>query len=355
MTPVKTSPKTGTRPRVVDVHVVTANMLPLSPRTDGQVVEVATFRRGDIIENPDAYRHEKLANAIRQNLVRVIHVDLDSTDSIERTYEEPDEPVALTRRGAPTIHHLEHLVDALEAEGCTVTGAEHYRAIKHAQATGPAAPASVLNLTVPQLIDHAERVALHKQGASAFSNALAQLQAQADREQQQLMAAEADSYLDHLRPQWNQATAEARRVIDLGVPASATPEMLVDMAPEQVAAWSAFRSSAAIPTLERITALRTAIAEKLNVAEGASAPHHSYGITNPVHPELTARDRNGMRASHLPPVERWLSVAHALDLVPIHSFTADQLTTAAGLDPDALRAAAHRIYQRTTEQENDRP
>lgn len=353
MPALKTPQSTASGARVVDVHVVTASMLPLTPRSDARDVMVSTFRRGDIIENPAAYRPEKLAHAIDRNLIRVVPVDLDSSDTIERTYSEPDEPIELTRRGVPVLHHLEHLVDALEAEGCTVTGAEQYRAIKQATSPEPGLPPSVLDLTPAQLIEHAEHMALRKQTRSEISNALVDLQTQADREQQRIMAAEADDYLDHLRPQWNQAVAEARHVIDLGVPASATPEMLVDMAPEKVAAWSAFRSSAAIPTLERITALRTALAEKLGVAEGAEAPHHSFGITNPVRPELTARDRNGMAVAYLPPVERWLSVARDLDLVPIRSFTTDRLTTAAGLDLHALRTAAQRIYQRTIEQEND--
>lgn len=337
---------------VIDVHVVTGTMVPLAPLTDGDRSIVATFRRGDIIEQPDAYRPDKLAHAIRRGAVTIVPIDLDRPAGPARTYTKPAEPVTLARRGLPRIHHLEHLIDALEQEGCTVTGADHYRAIKHAQLTGPTAPERVLDLTVDQLLDHAERMAIHRLNSSKSDGALAQLHQQADREQAKLMAAEVDTYLDHLRPHWNQAVTEARAVIDAGVPATATPDTLVDMDPGQVAAWSAFRASAAIPTLERITGLRTALADKLNIAEGPDAPHHSYGITNPVRPSLTQRDARGI-LPHVPPVQRWLEHAHDLDLVPVRDFTTEQRITAAGLDPEQLRAVAQRIHHRNTIKEND--
>lgn len=342
---------TTTQPStIVPVHVVTGTLLPLAPLADGDRSVVTTFRRGDIIEHPEDYRPDRLEHAIKRGHITVVPIDLSQPAGIPRTYSKPDQPVPLHRNGLPRIHHLEDLVDALEQEGCTVTGADHYRAIKHAQITGPAAPDSVLDLTVEQLLDHAQAATFHRlntRRGGPGSEELIRLQQQADREQTRVMATEVDTYLDHLRPQWNQAVAQARAVIDAGVPAAATPDTLIDMEPDQVAVWTEFRASAAIPTLERITALRTALAEKLGIAEGADALHHSYGITNPVRPSLTQRDEFG-NLPHVPPIQRWLEHAHDLDLVSVRDFTTEQGLEAAGLKPSNLRAAAQRIHDRNT-------
>lgn len=303
---------------------------------------------GKPIQNPD--RYENLDHLVDVGLVEKIMVPIDAPAAPARTWTEPEQPVRLVKRTLPAIypHDVLGLVTALEAEGCTVTGAAHYRDLHAAHDHGVPAPASVLAMTPTEMIEHAQLVATHQTALRGSGNVLAELRKQADREMAQQMAAEADTYLDTLRPQWNTAVAEARRVRDAGVPANVKPEQLVDMDPEKIRVWSDFRSSNAIPTLERITRLRIAMAEVLDVAEGRRGDHHSWGITNPVRPSLTARPATSY-APVVPAIQKWLDAAYVLDLVPIRNWTEDEAITAAGYSVVDLR---NLITAARTTQEN---
>ncbi|MBE9404503.1 hypothetical protein IOE58_10035 [Brachybacterium sp. Marseille-Q2903] len=285
---------------------------------------------------PHPERYGNLDHLVAVGLVEKIMVPIDAPAAPARTYAEPDQPVRLVKRHLPTIHHHDvlGLVTALEAEGVTVTGAAHYRELHAARDHGVPAPASVLDMTPTGIIEHAQLVATHQAARSGTGNILAELRKRADQEMAERMAAEADDYLDALRPVWNTAVAEARRVRDAGVPATVKPEQLVDMDPDKIRLWSDFRASNAIHTLERITRLRIAMAEVLEVAEGRNAPHHSWGISNPVRPSLTSAPTP---PPAVPPIEKWLDAAYVLDLVPIRDFTDDAAITAAGFSPADLR------------------
>jgi hypothetical protein len=240
---------------------------------------------------------------------------------------------------------VEGLVRALQGFGCEVSNAEHYLKLKRRPLRrATEMPEAMLGLTADELLQDVEDYAITVLGNTASEDRRRLQDVQLDEEMAESMRAEAESYLDVLRPKFDAAAAEARAVMAHGIQPNDNAEAVIARGGKAAEQWISFKAgSKSVRVLDAITNIRYALAETTGAGEGKDADH-SVGITRPCIPDATELQSRG----ELPHV-KWLRLAPHLDLVPFADLSPDDKLAAEGFDVEALRAQAQRQLRRASQ------
>ncbi|BAS07345.1 hypothetical protein AHiyo4_07670 [Arthrobacter sp. Hiyo4] len=189
-------------------------------------------------------------------------------------------------------------------------------------------------MTPEQLREDISAYAAAESGRTAARMRHAVLRRQADQEQTALMATEVDSYLDAMRPAFNQAAAEARAVIGRGVEPDDTAERAMARGGAAAELWISFKAgSGSVATLERISDIRARLAEVTGAGEGPGADH-CIGVLDTFTPGALATVRGE------PAYRKWLRQAKHLELIPFAELDSSDVLKAQGHDLDELLSVA---------------
>ena len=229
------------------------------------------------------------------------------------------------------LHSLHVLIEELQAEGVTIEHADRLidlrrnfdRFAPEVQVPG----IDVLTATDDELTQLVAEDAARRAAHAAVQETRMHMLDDARRAMAKVMAAAADSYLDVLRPKFDEAADAARKVRDLGVEPNDTAEQVIARGAEAAAAWLAFKQGGQMQTMIRIAHLRAGIARILDIGEGGrhgregGRPNvdHSVGITRPYQPGLLGNETD---------VATWLAAAPHLHLVPFTGMDAGDLKRA---------------------------
>ncbi len=228
----------------------------------------------------------------------------------------------------------------------TLPGAKAYAALIRADLasramSAPRPPRPLLDCTADELIDLARAAAIV--GTDATRNviglAMTDILASLAGEFLDSLRASADDIIRELRPAFDAAADQGRKVAGYGIDPNATPEQMLDRPAEQVAAWKRFRD-VDVHTLEAIADTRRLMSEILGIAPTVSplpaTPGREHSDRNPGHVNhavailkpwggQTLEAHDGDTGGHV----KWLRLAPYL-----HLCTLDEI------DPlDAIRAA----------------
>lgn len=242
-------------------------------------------------------------------------------------------PLALAERFA------QHGVESLP-------GVDAYRALMRADVpalaiAAPNAPRPLLDCTPDELVHliHTAAVVGTYETRETIGNAARQVLTDVAGEVIALFRAHADDIILQMRPQFDAAAAQARKVTGYGIAPEATAEDLLGRPAEQVAAWKQFRDHDAL-ILESVLDTRRVMSEVLGIAPTPSPLPAYPGLerSDPVRADVNyavaiLKPWGGQRLETWPEDNgrhaKWLRAAPYL-----HLCTADEI------DPlDALRAA----------------
>jgi hypothetical protein len=225
-------------------------------------------------------------------------------------YPAPASPT-ITAWSSPDVMgdvYLRILVPELVAAGCKVTHSTEYLRLQAAQVPALAARSKeFLEMTPDEFTDLATSAAVLAETRHAINSRLNLQKQELDVAMSASMRAEVNTYLDTLRPAFDEAAYAARALRDQGVQPTSTADELIQLDPKIAAAWVAFKNSNHGATLRRIANLRAGLARALNLEDG----DYAAGITKPVIPDLLDR-KYAAATSH----QIWLEAAPVLTLRP---------------------------------------
>jgi len=163
-----------------------------------------------------------------------------------------------------SLGDLRLLVGALRALGVEPTDAAAHDSIRALAVASFPVPGRILGQAPKEVLALAEQAGIRSAARQATGTTLFQFQQQAHLELQQSMTAEASSYIEQLRPAFDEAAAGARRCSDLGIQPSDSPEEIMERGADAVSAWVRFKTTDLV-TLEHIAGARILMSRALGI------------------------------------------------------------------------------------------